>query len=97
LRAFFRDKVAEKINKLSLLELVTGNLNSLLPRKDSLFFFGSVIGQGGLNTVNCAGCHAAPCVNESLKPQDFPVKFPDSREMQCESGLLKTASTTNQL
>jgi hypothetical protein len=53
-----------------------------------------MVNHGGLSTVNCAACNAAPCVNESLKPHDFPVKFPVSRELQRESGLLETASTT---
>jgi len=33
-----RDEVTEKINKHSLLETVTGNFNSLMSQKDSLFF-----------------------------------------------------------
>jgi len=33
----FRDKVTEKINELSLLELVIGNFNSLMSQKKSLF------------------------------------------------------------
>jgi hypothetical protein len=78
----FRDKVTEKINELSLLELVTGNFNSLLSRKNSLFFFSPDGRHGGLSTVNYAVCQEAPCMKESPKPEDFPVKFPVSREMQ---------------
>ena len=54
----FRDKVTKKINKLSLLELVIGNFNSLLSQENSLFFMSLDGPSRWLNAVNCAGCHA---------------------------------------
>jgi hypothetical protein len=36
---------------------------------------------------------AVPGMNESLKPQDFPVKFSVSREFDTENGSLETPST----
>jgi hypothetical protein len=42
----------------------------------------------------CLPCGAV--AEQEPKPQDFLVKFPVSREMQCgERGLLESASTTN--
>src|SRR5580700_7229481 len=49
----------------------------------------------GLNTVDCAACHAAPSGSEAPKAHDLPVKFPVSREFGPESASLETATTTN--
>jgi hypothetical protein len=57
-------------------------------------FWAPMVLHEGLSTVNCAACHPAPCVNESPKLQDFPVKFPVSRKLQRERGLLETARST---
>jgi hypothetical protein len=71
-----------KINKLSLREPVTGNFNSLISRENSLFFL-SPNGQPwrAKHSELCSTpCGAMP--EQEPKPQDFPVKFPVSREMQ---------------
>lgn len=55
----FRDKIT-KINRLSVLEPVTGNLNSLLFQKTLCSFSIAMIDSGGLSAVHCAACQAAP-------------------------------------
>jgi hypothetical protein len=84
----------QKINKPSLLELVTGNFNSLISRENSLFFLSPDDSPWrAKDSELCSMPSSAMCEREP-KPQDFPVKFPVSRELQRESGLLETASTT---
>jgi len=84
-----------KINKLSLLEPVTGNFNSLMPRENSLFFLSpdGPSWRGKYCELCSMPCGAMP--EQEPKPQDFPVIFPVSREMQRESGSLETASTVS--
>jgi len=66
-----RDEAKEKINKRSLLETVTGNFNSLMSQKDSLFYLSRTAPQKRLSTVNRAACQAAPRVREA-QTSEFP-------------------------
>ncbi len=83
-----------QINNLSLLEPVTGNFNSLLSRKISLFFLSPDGPPRRPKHSEVCSMPRGAAREQEPKTQDFPVKFPVSREMQRESGLLETASTT---
>jgi hypothetical protein len=51
---------------------------------------------GGLSAVNCAACHAAPCVNESAKPQNSQLNSLLAGKCSEERGSLETASTATE-
>jgi hypothetical protein len=70
-----------KITKRSLLEPATGNFNSLLSQKDSLFFLSPDASPKEVkHRESCSMPGGAACAR-GPKPQNFPVKFPVSREM----------------
>lgn len=94
LRRFSRHR-HRKINNLSLLEPVTGNLNSVISQKNSLFF---LCIDGGPWLAKYRELCSMPCSamrEREHKTQNFAVKFPVGKELQPERGLLETASTTN--
>jgi hypothetical protein len=77
----------------SLFETVTGNFDSLLSRKNSLFFLSL---DGSQLLAKCSELCSMQCgaVRErGPESQDFPVKFPVSREFGPESDSLETPST----
>jgi len=92
----FRDKVTGKKNKFSLLEPVTGNFNSLMSRKTSLFFVSLDGPQGRAKRRELCRMPYGAMREREPKTSKSPVKFPVSREMQPERGSLVTASTTKQ-
>ena len=90
-----RDEAIEKINNHSLLETVTGNFNSLMSQKDSLFYLSRTAPQKRLSTVNRAACQAAPSVREAQNLRISLLNSLLAGKWGTERGLLETASTTN--
>jgi hypothetical protein len=93
IRGVSSDEVMERIYKLSLLETVTGNFNSLLSQNKSLFFLSF---DGSLLRAKRGELCSMPCgvVREGgPKSQGFPVKIPVSREVDLESGSHETSPT----
>jgi hypothetical protein len=93
IRDVFRDKETSEFAKFSLLESATGNLNSLLSRKNSLFFLSPY---GRPRRAKHSKLCSMPCGaarERGSKSQDFPVKFPASGEFDSESGSLETPPT----
>jgi hypothetical protein len=73
--------------------------NSLLALKNSLFFkiFSLLIFAGNLPGNRCGtGVFRTDIASKSPKMVKFPVNFPDSRELQVETGSYLAAHTTTQ-
>ena len=76
-----RDEATERINNYSLLETVTGNFNSLMSQKDCLFFLSPDGSPKEAKDRESCSMPGGAARARGPKPQNFPVKFPVSREM----------------
>jgi len=81
-----------RISKLSLLESVTGNLNSLISQNFSLFYLGTGGRRNGLKHSELCSMPLPPCADESLKSPNSLLNSLLAGNLGAESGSPQSQS-----